>query len=145
VNRRTLLDAQFARSPAAAPAERGEADESVAVDGSATRRRAAAPMLPKATQAARSPESASVSPGEAVSAAPAPPAAAERRPAPSAETLADLQARAVRAYRDGRWAEAAAAYRELRRRFPEHREASEWLRRQRIAEQAAEQGGSLRR
>ena len=53
----------------------------------------------------------------------------------SAETAAD---RANRLFTEGRWAEAAAAYRELLRRDPNNAEAPRWRQRMAVAEAALE-------
>jgi hypothetical protein len=62
----------------------------------------------------------------------------EAKPEPS-PSLADLVRRADRLYTDGRWAEAAAAYRELLRRFPSHEDVAVWKRRLEAATRASAQ------
>jgi hypothetical protein len=80
-----------------------------------------------------------------ISPAPAPPAeaqsAAKEAPAPAARAddkpaVDSTVARADRLFREGRWVEAARAYRELLRRDPHNADAARWRQRMIAAERA---------
>jgi len=85
--------------------------------------------------------------GESAAVAASAPAEAEAdEPAPRAKAKKDSLSpfdqqvqKANRLFTAGRWAEAATAYRELLRQYPEHRSAVGWKGRLRACEQALNQ------
>jgi hypothetical protein len=85
----------------------------------------------KAKRAADDEESAAPAEGRGAAAAPAPAGKSKA----SAETAVE---RANRLFTEGRWAEAAAAYRELLRRDPNNADAPRWRQRLAVAEAALE-------
>jgi hypothetical protein len=107
--------------------------------------RAAAPAPPPAASAApaaaaRPREADGEPPAERRKAkkttAPADIASAPAAPFPAAVSFPDLLRRADRAFADRRWGEAAAAYRDLLRRYPDHRSAPSWKTRLAACDQA---------
>jgi hypothetical protein len=118
--------------------------------------RAAAPAPPPPAEAPVAPPSASAAAARPQVAEPEPPAGrpkakkatapADRPAAPFASSsgsgsgstvsFADLLRRADRAFADRRWGEAAAAYRDLLRRYPDHRSAPSWKTRLSACDQA---------
>lgn len=137
---------QFAQpppAPAAAPASAPELAGSPAAGSAAPEARALTSVGQKKAKAASPSDKAEVAadvPAMQRSARPGVEAEAEAQSAaaPQApEPVTVLAARAERLMASRRWAEAAAAYKELLARFPKHEQAPNWQRRLSVVEAAA--------
>ncbi|HVR63320.1 MAG TPA: zf-HC2 domain-containing protein [Polyangia bacterium] len=126
----------FPAASASAAADRETPTESLAESAARTTSRPSMRQRMAAAPAAGSPAAASPPPAPAAAAAPAPaPPAAQKKAAADDEPL---PVRAERLFRERRWAEAAAAYEQLLRQFPQSPQAPQW--RQRLT--LARAGGS---